>query len=186
MRSTLITLLALLFLASPLFAAERAGIDLPDSITVDGKRLTLNGIGLRTKLMFKVYVAGLYLEQTSSDANQVITSDQVRRVEMVMMRDLEKAKITEAVVAGFEKNNADQMPALQSRLKRFNAGIADLEEGDRLTITYSPEKGTNLESRRGKTLTIEGKDFGDALFSVWLGAHPVDDDLKQEMLGISD
>jgi hypothetical protein len=30
-------------------------------------------------------------------------------------------------------------------------------------------------------VSIEGKDFADALFSVWLGAHPVDDALRNEM-----
>jgi len=100
------------------------------------------------------------------------------------LRDLSKGKITEAVEAGFEKNNRDQMPALQQRLDRFNAGVADLKEGDRLTITYTPGKGTNLSSRAGKNITIDGKDFADALFSVWLGASPVDEDLKNGMLGI--
>jgi hypothetical protein len=30
---------------------------------------------------------------------------------------------------------------------------------------------------------IEGKDFADALFSVWLGANPVQEDLKKALLG---
>ncbi len=30
---------------------------------------------------------------------------------------------------------------------------------------------------------IEGKDFADALFSVWLGSDPVDRDLKKALLG---
>lgn len=166
-----------------LSAAELAGVSLQDSITVDGTRLTLNGIGLRTKFMVKVYVAGLYLEKPASDAAAIISSDQMRRVEMVMMRDLGRGKITEAVEAGFEKNNEARMPALKARLDRFNSGIADLKEGDRLTITYAPGRGTTLSSRSGKTMTIEGKDFADALFSVWLGSYPVDEDLKAGMLG---
>ena len=34
----------------------------------------------------------------------------------------------------------------------------------------------------GKTV-IAGKDFADALFAIWLGEHPVDDGLKQGLLG---
>jgi hypothetical protein len=30
---------------------------------------------------------------------------------------------------------------------------------------------------------VEGKDFSDALFSVWLGTNPVDGSLKDGMLG---
>jgi hypothetical protein len=33
---------------------------------------------------------------------------------------------------------------------------------------------------------VEGKDFADALFSVWLGKDPADDDLKAGMLGSED
>ena len=183
MKKIIVTLLALSLLAIPVCGAEKAGINMPDSISVDGTRLTLNGVGLRTKLMFKVYVAGLYVEKPTSNGNMIIASDQVKRVNMVMMRDLGKSKITEAVEAGFEKNNKSRMGALKARLDKFNAGIADLKEGDNLTITYMPDKGTTLTSKSGTTLTIEGKDFGDALFSVWLGQHPVDEDLKDEMLG---
>lgn len=178
-----IALFVVALVVTPLHGAEMAGTNLPDSIVVGGQRLTLNGIGLRTKLMFKVYVAGLYLEQPSSDASAIVRSDQVKRVDMVMMRDLGKEKITEAVEAGFEKNNKENMPSLRARLDRFNAGIADLKEGDRLTITYAPAAGTTLTSKSGGELTIEGKDFADALFSVWLGAYPVDEDLKSGMLG---
>ena len=31
--------------------------------------------------------------------------------------------------------------------------------------------------------TIEGRDFADALFSVWLGPSPVQDDLKTALTG---
>jgi hypothetical protein len=30
---------------------------------------------------------------------------------------------------------------------------------------------------------IEGKEFADVLFSVWIGDHPVDAALKQALLG---
>lgn len=73
------------------------------------------------------------------------------------------------------------MPALRARLTRFNQGIRDLKEGDRLTITYRPGEGTGLESKGGDRLVVEGKDFADALFSVWLGNHPVDAALQTAM-----
>jgi len=184
MRFRMFVIAALCFaLAIPAIAGELAGITMPDKETVEGKTLVLNGMGLRTKFFFKVYVAGLYLETKSSDANQIIASDQIRRVDMVMMRELGAGKITEAVEAGFEKNNKAQMGALRARLDKFNAGIKDLEDGDHLTVTYIPGKGTILSGKGGDDLVIEGKDFGDALFSVWLGQYPVDEKLKAGMLG---
>ncbi|MBI2212922.1 MAG: chalcone isomerase family protein [Acidobacteria bacterium] len=175
--------LVLLTLAIPALARELKGISMPDRITVEGKQVVLNGMGLRTKLTFKVYVAGLYLENATQNANAILSSDQIRRVEMVMMRDLDKGKISEAVNSGFEKNSKSKLPELKARLDQFNAGLTDLKEGDKLVITYIPSKGINLQSG-AKSIAIEGKDFADALFAVWLGQYPVDDDLKDGMLGL--
>jgi hypothetical protein len=78
------------------------------------------------------------------------------------------------------------MPSLKARLDTVNAAIPDLKKGDELTITYIPGKGTHVQSKGGQDLSVEGKDFADALFSVWLGKDPVDDDLKDGMLGKDD
>ncbi len=164
-------------------AREKAGVTLPDTVTVDGKALTLNGLGLRTKVMFKVYVAGLYLEKSTDDAGTVISSDQVKRVEMVMLRNLGRGKITDAIETGFEKNSKDKLPSLKARLENFSSAIEDLKTGDKLTITYQPGKGTKVQSQSGKNIVVDGKDFADALFAVWFGKEPADTDLKTGMLG---
>lgn len=188
MKATLSALVLSLTLALPALAAEKevAGVKFPGTVSVEGKELKLNGAGLRTKAIFKVYAAGLYVETPSQDAAQVISSDQIKRVRMYMLRDLEKKKITEAITEGMEKNNKAAMPSLKARLDTVNAAIPDLKKGDELTITYVPGKGTRVQSKGGQELSVEGKDFADALFSVWLGKEPVDGDLKDGMLGKDD
>ena len=75
----------LLSLASLALAGEVAGVRMPDTVTVEGKTLALNGMGLRTRVVFKVYVASLYLEKAPDhDPASVVKSDQVKRVEMAM------------------------------------------------------------------------------------------------------
>lgn len=174
--------LALLLLALPSAAKEREGVVAEPLITVEGHPLRLLGMGLRKKLWFKVYLASLYVEQPSEDAAQVISSEQIKRVQMNMLRDLERGKIVEAVQQGFERNAAAQMPRLQARLDRFLAAIPDLRGGETIVITYLPGRGTRVKAGSGEQIAIPGKDFADALFSVWLGPSPVDGDLKGEML----
>jgi Chalcone isomerase-like len=174
--------LAILVSALPAAAKEREGVTSEPTIRVGGKELHLMGMGLRKKLWFKVYIASFYLENPTEDAAQAVSSDQVKRVEMRMLRDLERGKIVEAVQAGFEKNSADQMPRLQSRLETFLKAIPDLKPGEAINVMYVPGKGTIVKAGGSDEITIEGKDFADALFSVWLGPHPVDDELKNEML----
>lgn len=164
------------------FAGELKGVKSPDSITVEGKNLVLNGMGLRTKVVFKVYVASLYLEAKEKDPAKIIAADGVRQVKLHMLRDLESHKVTEALTAGFEKNSKADLPKLKDRLDTLVKAIPDLKEGQELSITYVPGKGTTV-SGPGKEATVEGKDFNDALLKVWLGADPVDGDCKSGMLG---
>lgn len=184
-NATLCAVVMAVVLALPAAAKgkEVSGVQFPDTVTVEGKALKLNGAGLRKKLVFNVYAAGLYLENTSQDAQQVIQSDQMKRVRMSMLRDLEKGKIVEAIEEGFKKNSGDKLPALQQRLEKFTSAIPDLKKGDELVLTYAPGKGTTIESKTGQKISVEGKDFSDALFSVWLGKEPVDGSLKDGMLG---
>lgn len=183
MSKTLAVIVALV--ALPALAGELEGIKMPDTQTVEGKALKLNGMGLRVKhiiFAFKVYVAGLYLETTSKDPAAILAADEVRRIDMFMLRDLDQKTIVEAIKSGFEKNNADKMPALKDRLDKFVAVIPTLKEKQTLSLVYVPGKGTSVVGQ-GQSFTAEGKDFADALFSVYLGKSPVDEDLKKGMLG---
>ena len=81
-RATLIVLaaaaLAALVPSRPAAAKELAGVNMPDTLSVGDKTLKLNGVGLRKKAIFKVYVGGLYLETPSKDAAAILASDQRR------------------------------------------------------------------------------------------------------------
>ncbi len=183
MSKSLVAVVAALAFAAPAFAGELAGVKMPDSLSVEGKTLTLNGLGLRKKVVFKVYVAGLYVEQKSTKGEDILAADAVRRVDLKMLRDLDKKAITEAIRSGFEKNAGDKLAGLKDKLDKFVANITDLKEGETLTVLYVPGKGTRIDGAKGEAYTADGKDFADALFSVWVGKHPVDDDLKKGLLG---
>ncbi len=55
---------------------------------------------------------------------------------------------------------------------RTGGGVAS---GNNARLKIEPSQKT----REG---VLEGKDFADALFSVWLGANPVQEDLKRALL----
>jgi hypothetical protein len=60
-------LLVLAALIADAGAKQLADATLPDTLDVGEKVLKLNGLGLRKKAVFKVYVGGLYLESPSKD-----------------------------------------------------------------------------------------------------------------------
>lgn len=171
-----------LLLSVPALAAELNGVTAAETVTVDGKELKLNGQGLRRKFIIDVYVATLYVESKSTDGQAILDKDETRRVDMTMLRDLDKGSIVDALKNGFEKNAGDKYAGLKERLDKFGAVIQDLKKGQALTIVYVPGKGTRVEGQ-GNSYSAEGKEFADALFSVWIGKYPVDDGLKKGMLG---
>ncbi|HEY6066007.1 MAG TPA: chalcone isomerase family protein [Thermoanaerobaculia bacterium] len=182
-KATALALVLCLAAAVPVLAKEVAGVTVPDTATVEGKTLKLNGAGLRKKMIFKVYVAGLYLETPSKDAAAVVSSDQVKRMQLSVLRSLSSHQVNEAISEGFEKNSKPQMGALKARLEKLETMIPNVVEGDQILLTYVPGKGTVVSAKGAEKGVIEGKDFADALFSVWLGPNPVQADLKKALLG---
>jgi hypothetical protein len=173
---------AALLLSLPALSKEVAGVKVPETMTVEGKELKLNGAGIRKKLVFKVYVGALYLEAPSTDARAIVTSDQIKSVHMTFMRNVEKDKILNAFKEGFENNTPGKAAALSKEIDRIGPDLKDLKEGSEMIVTYVPGKGTTIAIKGGAEASVAGKDFGDAIFRNWLGANPADDDLKKEML----
>ncbi len=50
-------------------------------------------------------------------------------------------------------------------------------------MTYVRGRDTSVSIKGAEKGVVEGKDFADALFSVWLGGNPVQEDLKNALLG---
>ncbi len=180
----LAALLAAAFLAPSAFAVEVAGVPVDEAADLDGKKLVLNGAGLRKKLFFKVYVGALYVEQRSADAAALLAADAPRLVRLHMLRELDRESILKAFREGIEKNSPATAAAALAKLAQVEKAIpAELKPGQVVTVTYRPGAGTSLGIQGGTAASVEGKDFADAILRVWLGDEPVDADLKAGMLG---
>jgi hypothetical protein len=178
----LIAVLAL-SLALPALALEVAGVQVPDTTTVGGKTLALNGAGLRSKFFVKVYVGALYLEQRSSDPAAIVAADAAWKVSMTFKRGVDKKDVLGAFKDGFENNSRADLDKVVPGLARIDAIMKDLKTGEVLEIAYLPGAGSTVTAPGGASVTIEGKTFADALLRNWLGDKPADGDLKKGMLG---
>ena len=186
MRKSLISLALLLFVslsAIALNAASLAGVTLPDSQQVSGTNLVLNGLGLRTKYMVKVYVAGLYLEQKSSDPNAIMKSDTAKKIIMHFTHGASKSQMADAFNEGFSDNSPDALKTMKVDIDKLNGALDNINSGDEMVFTYVPGTGTTLAINGKDKVTIAGQPFEQALLSVWLGPKPPTADLKTGMLG---
>lgn len=176
--------LAALALAAPALARDVAGVQFPDAISVGGQELRLNGAGVRTKFFVKVYAGGLYLAEPSKDPDAIVAADAPKRVRMVFLRDVSKGQIMDTYREGFQNNSAGPaLPGLLAKLDQVAAGLVDLRKGAEMFVTYLPGQGTTVAAAGGKPVTVEGKDFADAMFRNWFGPKPADPDLKAKLLG---
>lgn len=174
--------LALTITAAPAHAGELAGVTMDDTSTVGGHAVSLNGLGLRKVLFIKVYVIGLYTEKAAKTEAAALASG-AWKVDLHFLRGLEPQKITDGIQDGFERNSAPQIGALQGRLDTFKALFTKVVEGDVAQLAWEPGKGTVVRVNGSEKGVVAGKDFADALLKVWLGGDPVQDDMKEGMLG---
>ncbi len=177
------TLLLACLLAVPALAGELHGVKMPDTATVDGKTLKLNGMGVRMKFVFQVYIGGLYLETPSKEPGKILAADEARRVDMHFMRDVDRKAMVEALVNSITANTSDKGAAVKDRMDKLMEAFQDIKKGQVVSVIYSPGKGTRIEGGKAMNYTAEGKDFADAIFAAWLGKNPADEGLKKGMLG---
>jgi hypothetical protein len=182
---TPILLLALTLAFGAAHAGSKAGVTMPDNITVAGKSLTLNGMGLReaTFLKIDVYVAGLYVEHASSDASRLVKADEVKRLVLRFVRNVDRDDIVEAWSNGFKGNATVPVKQLQPLIDQMNGWMPRFHKGDTLAFTYVPGEGVTIEINGVKKGVIKHDDFARSLFSIWLGPKPPTGDLKRGLLG---
>ncbi|MGA9854602.1 MAG: chalcone isomerase family protein [Gammaproteobacteria bacterium] len=172
--------------ASAAFSATLAGVTIPDTATVDGKPLVLNGVALRTKTWFKVkiYVGGLYLPQKADTVEAVMSQAGPDRILMHMIYPASKDQFADAWNEGFTNNNSQMSAALQSQIVQFLAYFGKAKEGDEITLDYIPGTGTQVSWNGKLRGNIPGEDFHKALLNAFLGPK-LPDDFRNGLLGKS-
>ena len=187
MKKLMIVLAALLFCGFA-NAFEVAGVKFDDRQQIGSSELVANGAGLRKKAFFKVYAMALYLPEKQGDSDGVLAGKGARRVAITLLRDLSAQQFVDALNEGITQNHsAAELAALNDRVRQFSQAmltIGEAKSGTRILIDWLPDSGTRLTvDGRSRGADIAGEDFYKALLRIWLGGKPVQDDLKQALLG---
>ena len=143
-----------------------------ETARVGEETLQLNGMALRSKAIFKVYVAGLYLAEKSSDYRAVLAADDHRRLVMHWVRSVDKSKVCDGWNDSLEANVPNASTELKGDFETLCGMMADAKTGDLFVFTYVPGTGTTVEVKGTTKGTIDGKQFADALWSSWIGEKP--------------
>jgi hypothetical protein len=151
-------------------AVEVEGVKFDDKTKIGTSELVINGTGVRRKFG-KRYVMALYLPAKTGDAAAALAAKGAKRVAINLTNNSTEA----------------EMAAVKDRLKQWSdtvIALGEVKAGSIILIDWIPEKGTQLSvDGQAKGKEIAGEDFYIALLKVWLGKDPVQDDIKQGLLG---
>jgi len=183
--SNLLLTLALAMSTAVAIAAEVGGVKLDDKVSVGGQELVLNGAGIRTKAIFKVYVASLYLPQKAGELQGVLAKAP-RRVQLNMLRTITADQLADALNDGVaEANTPAELAALKPQIDQLLAimkGFKEVKEKDVVTLDFvdgATKIGWNGEAKGN----ISGEPTNRALIRIWVGDKAVQADLRKAMLG---
>ncbi len=182
--------LLLCFFSASIMAREIAGVTIAETITLAGqsKSLILNGAGIRTKFIFDIYVAALYLEKKADSVQKIAQQSGEKSVQMFFLYDeVSKEKLISGWNSGFENNlTKQQFQQMKVDLKQFNSFFHGVKKGDIIKLNFIPAQGTSVVINNKIMGNISNNNFFNALLSVWLGDDPADEDLKNAMLSHND
>jgi hypothetical protein len=170
-------------------AATLQGVTLPDTYPVDGQKLQLNGIGLRTATIFhvKIYVAGLYLPKPSHDANQILSSPSPKVVILHFIHSGTKAQVEKQYREGEEHNcgSGGCSPADQPDFERLVAAAPAVNPGDTSTFIFTA-KGLRVLANDRLIGEYANPDLAYHFLAGFIGEHPPTQALRSQLLGLPD
>ncbi|MEN9544355.1 MAG: hypothetical protein RLZZ598_1188, partial [Pseudomonadota bacterium] len=184
-RLSLAAIAAALTLSTALSAYAQAtftdvnGVRFDNEITSRGNKLLLNGAGIRSKFVIKVYAAGLYVPVKVSTAEGVLDLKTPRSLKVVMLRDIDANELGKLLTDGMQKNATREefgkaIPGT-IRLGELFAEQKKLAKGDSFMIDWVPGTGT-LIAINGKVAVdpVKEPEFFTALMKIWFGSSPAD------------
>jgi len=175
-----VVLLCAALSGTPVIADPRAQFS-PEA-AVHGQTLQLQGTGrLVWMRMVTVYDAALYLPADVPVKN--VLRDVPKRLELRYHISIKGEKFGESAEPFLKKNVlAEELAKLTLRIEQLNRLYRDVKEGDRYALDYAPGKGTTLSLNGSPLGTIEGADFAAAYYAIWLGAKPISDTMRDELM----
>lgn len=140
-------------------AVELEGIEIDETITAYGKKLVLNGIGLRKRGYFKADVTALYLPEKRTTPEAIMKLDGLRRIQLNILREFTSSTISRIFIADFKQVATDEeFKKLIDVIGQIGAAYANVKrvsKGDVVNLDWVPGRGW-MATHNGKQLAGDG------------------------------
>lgn len=157
-------------------------------VTKDGD-LSLLGVGLRKKNVTKMYAIGLYVAASALSGplkgkigtpelyREIVAGEFKKKLVLKFLRDMSADQIRGAF--------RDGLKGVGGKTDVWLGFFGDVRSGQECVIGWTP--GTGLETRVAGlgNPALKDKALASAVFGIWLGEQPVQDDLKRDLVARS-
>jgi len=184
----LVVALLVLSLGAPALAQDvaepRSGVKFASK---DGDT-SLLGVGLRTKTIakVKVYAIGLYvadsaisgpLKSTAGTAelyHELQNGDFRKTIVMKFLRDVSTDQVRDAF--------RDSLKGVGGKTEVWISYFNDIRSGQECVISWMPSAGLETKVAGVNKPTIDDKALSSAVFGIWLGDKPAQEDIKKGLI----
>ena len=184
-KKSFVAMSLVVMITSVCSAMEIAGVNMPESLEFGKTVLILNGAGVRTKYLLKLYVGGLYLKEKGQNPEDIIKADEPMAIRLHIISSLiTSERMEESTREGFEKATGGNSGPVRDKIEKLISVFKEeIKINDIYDLVYVPGKGVEVYKNGNLCSMTEGLPFKRALFGIWLCVNPVQESLKEEMLG---
>ena len=178
------SLIAALATVSPAHAdvapdtVKRHGATFEKRLEVDGQELTLSGVGvLKMHGLFKIYVAGLYVDMRAPDFDSA-----AKRLDVHYLVNAKAKRFNTAGERILRSSMGDTaFETVKERYEHFSNLYPDSRKGDRCSVFWKSGSPIQLTYNGDALGQTPGDDFAKCYLDIWLGTAPADISLRNRL-----
>ena len=171
---------------SCLEAGNIEGVAIPDSVTINGQSLRLNGAGLREISLLgvpiKLYVASLYTPARVQTLDEVLASPRPIEINFTFLKGVSQRIVESSWKNQFAHNATYTYSGFNKDQETFISLLGNLDEKGKDTVLFLPGE-TRVFDQGNFMGTIHGTKFQRAFLSLLFGEKPISQKLKVQLLG---
>jgi len=157
----------------------------PQTVEIADKTLKKNGEALCEWGIFglDLYRVALWVEKPSSNAKQLLSSEQVRCLELRFVRSLSQKQMREAYEESIKANQPANDKKLKASIQKFIESVKAASKGSSMKLICLPGKGLELRQGKEKILVEGDRQFLDLILKLYIGNKPPTPEVAKGLLG---
>jgi hypothetical protein len=143
MKNVVFILFAILLTTHAPAQTKSTGVNIPNSLSYEGAKLNLNGVGVREKYWMNMYAGALYLNSKSIDANAILVANEPMAIKIhIVSKLISSDKMIEAVNEGFKSSAKGNTAPISAEIEKFkNFFEEEISKNDIFDLVYLPTRG---------------------------------------------